>query len=67
VLVASIGVQDEAGFKSEFFKKRVSFTGAYFEISQTNVTVPNPDHQTDPNAPRHKQYSTFLVELPNPV
>jgi iron complex outermembrane receptor protein len=46
------GVQDEAGFKSEFFKKRVSFTGAYFEISQTNVTVPNPDHQTDPNAPQ---------------
>src|SRR5216110_3939345 len=22
--------------------------------------------RTDPNAPRHKQYSTFLVELPNP-
>jgi acyl-CoA dehydrogenase len=22
--------------------------------------------KTDPNAPRHKQYSTFLVELPNP-
>src|SRR6202007_655957 len=22
--------------------------------------------KTDPNAPRHKQFSTFLVELPNP-
>src|SRR5258705_3349932 len=22
--------------------------------------------KTDPNAPRHKQYSTFMVELPNP-
>src|SRR5260370_17658271 len=22
--------------------------------------------KTDPNAPRHKQYSTFIVELPNP-
>src|SRR6202142_3030224 len=22
--------------------------------------------RTDPNAPRHKQYSTFIVELPNP-
>lgn len=45
------GVQDEFGFKSEFFKQRLSFTASYFEISQTNVTVPNPDHQTDPTAP----------------
>src|SRR4029078_4200956 len=22
--------------------------------------------KTDPNAPRHKQFSTFIVELPNP-
>lgn len=45
------GVQDEYGFKSEFFHQRLSFNGAYFEIEQTNVTVPNPDRQTNPSAP----------------
>ncbi|HYD83827.1 MAG TPA: TonB-dependent receptor, partial [Opitutus sp.] len=45
------GVQDEIGFKSEFFNQRLSFNAAYFEIAQTNVTVPNPDRQTDPTAP----------------
>ena len=45
------GVQDEFGFKSEFFDQRLSFNVAYFEISQTNVTVPNPDRQTNPSAP----------------
>lgn len=45
------GVQDEFGFKSEFFNQRLSFNAAYFEIDQTNVTVPNPDHQTNPSAP----------------
>jgi iron complex outermembrane receptor protein len=45
------GVQDEVGFKSEFFKQRLSFSAAYFEISQTNVTTPNPERQTNPNAP----------------
>lgn len=45
------GVQDEVGFKSEFFNQRLSFTAAYFEIAQTNVTVPNPDRQTNPAAP----------------
>jgi len=45
------GKQDEFGFKSEFFKQRLSFNGAYFKIDQTNVTIPNPDHQTNPAAP----------------
>jgi iron complex outermembrane receptor protein len=45
------GVQDEFGIKSEFFDQRLSFNAAYFEIAQTNVTVPNPDRQTDPSAP----------------
>lgn len=45
------GVQDEVGFKTEFFQQRLSVNGAYFQIAQTNVTVPNPDRQTDPTAP----------------
>lgn len=45
------GVQDEFGFKTEFFDRRLSFNAAYFEISQTNVTTPNPLRQTDPTAP----------------
>ena len=45
------GVQDEFGFKSEFFSQRLSFNGSYFEISQSNVTTPNPLRQTDPTAP----------------
>lgn len=45
------GVQDEVGFKTEFLNKRLSLNGSYFEISQTNVTVPNPARQTDPTAP----------------
>jgi iron complex outermembrane receptor protein len=45
------GLQDEWGFKTEFFNQRLSFNGSYFKISQTNVTVPNPARQTDPTAP----------------
>ena len=45
------GVQDEFGFKTEFFNQRLAFNASYFEISQTNVTVPNPDRQTNPTAP----------------
>ncbi len=45
------GVQDEVGFKTEFFKQKLSFNGAWFKIDQTNVTVPNPARQTDPTAP----------------
>jgi iron complex outermembrane receptor protein len=45
------GTQDEGGFKTEFFNKRLSLNGAYFKIAQSNVTVPNPARQTDPTAP----------------
>lgn len=45
------GVQHEYGFKTEWFKQRLSINGAYFKIEQTNVTVPNPDRQTNPTAP----------------
>ena len=45
------GVQDEIGLKTEFFHQRLSFNAAWFEISQTNVSVPNPARQTDPAAP----------------
>jgi iron complex outermembrane recepter protein len=46
------GVQDEAGVKSEFFDHRLSLDAAWFKISQTNVTVPNPAYQTDPTQPQ---------------
>ncbi len=45
------GQQVEVGAKSEFFDQRLSFNAAWFHIRQTNVTVPNPDRQTDPTAP----------------
>ena len=45
------GRQDEFGLKREFFQQRLSFTAAWFKIRQTNVIVPNPEHQTDPSAP----------------
>jgi len=45
------GKQDEIGLKSEFFRQRLALNLAAFRIRQTNVSVPNPDHQTDPLAP----------------
>ena len=45
------GNQDEFGFKTEWFGRRLSVNGSYFEIEQTNVTIPNPDRQTNPSAP----------------
>lgn len=45
------GEQDEVGFKTEFFNRRLAFNGAWFQIDQTNVTIPNPARQTDPTAP----------------
>ncbi|MEO6005368.1 MAG: TonB-dependent receptor [Opitutus sp.] len=53
-------VQDEFGVKTEFMDKRLSFNAAYFEISQTNVTVPNPAYQTDPTQPQ-----TLISDLSN--
>lgn len=46
------GVQSEYGFKTEFFDQKLSINGAYFEIAQTNVTVPNPAYQNDPTQPQ---------------
>ena len=54
------GKQQEVGFKSEFFDRRLSFSTAYFKIAQTNVTVPNPEHQTNPGAPE-----TLVSDLSN--
>ncbi len=45
------GEQDEAGLKTEFFQQRLALNLAWFRIKQNNVSVPNPDHQTDPAAP----------------
>lgn len=54
------GEQDELGFKTEFFGQKLSINGSYFEISQTNVTVPNPAFQTDPTQPQ-----TLVSDLSN--
>ena len=54
------GLQDEFGVKTEWFNKRLSLNLAYFEISQTNVTVPNPAYQTDPTQPQ-----TLVSDLSN--
>jgi iron complex outermembrane receptor protein len=54
------GEQDEFGIKTEFLDKRLSINAAYFEISQTNVTVPNPAYQTDPTQPQ-----TLVSDLSN--
>ena len=54
------GVQDELGVKTEFFNRRLSVNAAYFQISQTNVTVPNPAYQTDPTQPQ-----TLVSDLSN--
>jgi iron complex outermembrane receptor protein len=54
------GVQSEYGVKTEFFNKRLSINAAYFEIAQTNVTVPNPAYQNDPSQPQ-----TLVSDLTN--
>jgi iron complex outermembrane recepter protein len=53
-------VQDEFGVKTEFLDHRLSINAAYFEISQSNVTVPNPAYQTDPTQPQ-----TLVSDLSN--
>lgn len=54
------GEQDEFGFKTEWFGQKLSLNGSYFEIAQTNVTVPNPAFQTDPTQPQ-----TLVSDLSN--
>ncbi|HKB91916.1 MAG TPA: TonB-dependent receptor, partial [Opitutaceae bacterium] len=36
------GKQYEFGLKAEYFNKRLSFTAAHFQISQSNISTPNP-------------------------
>ncbi len=37
-----IGTQWEAGLRYRFFKKKATIMAGYFDISQSNVSVPNP-------------------------
>jgi iron complex outermembrane recepter protein len=46
----SVGKQHEFGFKSEFLNQRLTFTATHFQISQTNVTSPNPLANINPQA-----------------
>jgi iron complex outermembrane receptor protein len=45
------GKQHEFGVKTEFFNQRLSLTAAHFQITQTNLSSPNPVHNLDPTAP----------------
>lgn len=47
------GKQHEFGFKTEFFKERLSFSAAHFQITQNNVSSPNPAFNTDPTQPHN--------------
>lgn len=54
------GQQWEFGAKLNSADERLSFTAAHFQISQTNVTVPNPAFQTDATQPQ-----TLVSDLKN--
>lgn len=45
------GKQQEIGVKTEFSDQRLALNAAYFKITQTNVPVPNPEHQINLDAP----------------
>jgi iron complex outermembrane recepter protein len=45
------GKQHEFGAKTEFFNQRLSLTAAHFQITQSNLSTPNPVHNLDPTAP----------------
>jgi outer membrane receptor protein involved in Fe transport len=45
------GTQHEIGVKSEFLDQRLSFSVAHFEISQNNISTPNPLRGLDPSQP----------------
>jgi iron complex outermembrane receptor protein len=45
------GKQHEFGGKWELFGGKLSLAAAYFEIAQTNVSVPNPERAVNPSAP----------------
>jgi iron complex outermembrane receptor protein len=42
------GRQNEFGAKSEFFDQRLSLTLAHFQITESNLSSPNPLYNTDP-------------------
>jgi len=46
----SQGRQHEFGLKSEWFDQRLSFTATHFQMSQTNVSTPNPLANINPGA-----------------
>lgn len=46
----SEGKQHEFGVKTEWFDQRLSFTVTHFQMSQTNVTSPNPLANINPGA-----------------
>ncbi|HEY4990119.1 MAG TPA: TonB-dependent receptor [Opitutaceae bacterium] len=43
------GRQNEFGAKSDFFDSHLSFTATHFEISESNLSSPNPLYNTDPS------------------
>jgi iron complex outermembrane receptor protein len=45
------GKEHEFGFKTTFFKDRLSFSADHFQIAQTNLVTPNPAHNTDATQP----------------
>jgi len=55
------GKQNEWGAKMEFFNRRLGVNIAYFEIRQTNVSVPNPEYY----AGDFSQPSDFLANFGN--
>jgi len=55
------GKQREWGAKTEFFNRRLSVNLAYFEITQTNVDIPNPEYY----AGDLSQPASFLSDFSN--
>jgi iron complex outermembrane receptor protein len=47
-----VGDQTEYGIKTSFLKDRITASLAYFDISQSNVTVPNSGFATNPSLPQ---------------
>jgi iron complex outermembrane recepter protein len=55
------GRQHELGVKLDFFAQRLSFTTAHFQISQSNLTTPNPLFNVNPVG----QPATILTDQTN--